>query len=127
LSPKAIIDKYVIPVANQFGVSQTAAGVTAANHGHTHLGSASDHAGPPSVKWADDMGIGGDVRHGNKAGAAKGDKIAKTLAGMFGIAWDGSGLKSATHAGFRFQLIWRYEDAQAGNHYTHVHFGVRKA
>lgn len=134
MTPKQIIDTFVLPVARKAGAHTPSGGALtpanndAANRAHTHLGSASDHAGPPAYKWAADLSIGPDVRYGNAAGAKIGDEIAATLASMFGIPFPrrGGGLKSATHFGFRFQLIWRYEDAQAGNHYTHVHFGVRR-
>lgn len=132
-TPKSVIDRLVLSVGRDhgahsgLGATLNPENVKAANAAHTHLGSASDHAGPPSVKWAVDLSIGSDVRYGNQDGAKRGDAIAKELAAMFGITWTGSGIRNGTHKGFRFQLIWRYEDAQAGNHYTHVHFGVRKA
>ena len=78
------------------------------------------------MKWAADLSIGADIRGGGNAkGAAIGDKIARQLADRFGIPWDGSGIREVTKDGVRYQLIWRYEDPQAGNHYTHVHFGAR--
>jgi hypothetical protein len=130
-TPKEIIDNVVIPIATQLGVAQTPLGVRTANAGHTHLGSASDHAGPPDQKWADDIGIGPDIRGGgNKAGAELGDKIAKALADKFGLKkWHGEIVNGYFNSGgrrFRVQLIWRYEDAQAGNHYTHVHVGIKR-
>lgn len=127
-TPKSIIDYIAIPIAAEAGVTKTIAGNDNDNAHHTHLGSASDHAGPPDFKWAADFGIGPDIRGGtNEAGAAKGDAVAQALATRFAIPWTGEGISNATHSGFRFQLLWRYESAQAGNHYTHVHFGVRRA
>lgn len=126
-TPKGIIDSIAIPLAAANGVEKTPAQNDIDNHNHTHLGAASDHAGPPDVKWAADFGIGPDIRGGgNAAGAARGDRVAAALAARFGIPWHGAGVSSASHDGFRFQLLWRYESAQAGNHYTHVHFGVRR-
>ena len=132
-TPAHIINTQALQIGRAHGAHApqggelTVANNTAANHLHTHLGSASDHAGPESYKWASDMSIGPDIRGGNNAKGAKiGDAIAKDLAKKFGVNWPGSGLVSATHKGYRVQIIWRYEDPQAGNHYTHVHFGVRK-
>jgi len=132
--PKEIVDKIAIPIAHDLGantpmgIELTPRNVTAANaqHGHTQGGNTSDHEGPPEVAWAVDCSIGPDIRGGNAAGAAKGDKIAKALAEKFGVPWTGSGLASATHGGFRYQVIWRFDSAQAGNHFTHCHFGVRR-
>jgi hypothetical protein len=128
-TPKHIIDAYALPIARANGVAITVDSVTAANarHGHTQGGNRSDHEGPPAFAWAADIGIGPDIRGGgNAAGAARGDKIAKDLAAAFGIHWSGSGLASAIHNGYRIQLIWRFDSPQAGNHYTHVHVGVKK-
>jgi hypothetical protein len=51
------------------------------------------------------------------------DKLARSLAKRFDIPWSGSGLVSAVHGGYRYQLIYR--TTQGGNHFNHVHFGVR--
>lgn len=124
MTPKEIIDTYVLPVARENGLKTpsgtelTASNNDAANRAHTHLGSASDHAGPSEVKWASDMSNGSSP-------TPEMDKVAKTLATMFDIPWSGAGLKSASHHGCRFQIIYRYSDAQAGNHYNHIHFGVK--
>lgn len=127
-TPKNIIDTVAIPVAAAAGITKTPAQNDIDNHNHTHLGSASDHAGPPDFKWAADFGVGPDIRAGtNQIGAANGDRVAAALARAFGIPWTGSGISESTHDGYRFQMLWRYESAQAGNHYTHVHFGVRRA
>jgi hypothetical protein len=132
-TPKEIIDSVVIPIAQQLGFTDTPSSVTLANHGHgpTAGGAASDHQGPPEHAWAADFGIGPDIRGGaNQAGATKGDKLAKALQRKFDMPdWKGSVIsKEATFHGvrYRFQLIWRYEDAEAGNHFTHVHFGVKR-
>jgi hypothetical protein len=126
-SPKDVIDQIAIPTASEAGVTKTVTQNDLDNHNPTHLGSASDHAGPPDYKWAADFGIGTDIRgNTNPLGAANGDAVAAALAARFGIPWSGAGVVSATHSGMRFQMLWRYESAQAGNHYTHVHFGVRR-
>lgn len=127
-SPKSIIDYIALPVAAAAGVTKTISQNDNDNAHHTHLGSASDHAGPPDYKWAADFGIGPDIRGGtNEPGAKTGDAVAAALAARFGIPWNGAGISQSVHDGFRFQMLWRYDSAQAGNHFTHVHFGVRRA
>lgn len=131
-TPKEIIDSVVIPIAQELGFTDTATSVKLANqrHGPTAGGATSDHQGPPDHAWAADFGIGADIRGGgNKAGAEKGDKLAKALKSKFDMPdWHGLVSKEATFHSvrYRFQIIWRYEDAEAGNHYTHVHFGVKR-
>jgi len=129
-TPKNVIDRLVLPVARKHGINVTVASVTAANatHGSTKGGSRSDHEGPPSEAWAVDAGIGPDIRGGgNRAGAIKGDALAKELAGMFDIPWTGAGIRENTAHGYRYQLIWRFDSAQAGNQFHHVLFGVKRA
>lgn len=128
-SPKDVIDQIAIPTAAEAvpPITKSVAQNDIDNSNHRHLGSASDHAGPPDYKWATDLAIGPDIRGGtNPAGAARGDAVAAALCARFGIPWNGAGIVNATHNGMRFQLLWRYDSAQAGNHYTHVHFGVRR-
>lgn len=122
-TPKEVIDS-ILPMAAQNGLSTptgaklTPANVTAANASHTHLGSASDHAGPPSAKWAADMTNGGSP-------TPQMDAVAQQLADWFGIPWTGAGLITVHVGRYRIQLIYRYSDAQAGDHFGHVHFGVK--
>jgi hypothetical protein len=51
------------------------------------------------------------------------DALARSLAKRFDIPWSGAGLVNATHGGYRYQLIYRTN--LGGNHFNHVHFGVR--
>lgn len=120
MTPKQIIDTIALPIANRDGVRVTPESVDAANavHGPTKGGSRSDHEGPPDVAWAADLSNGYTT--------PQEDQLAADLAQRFGIPWHGAGLVSATHDGFRFQLIYRINTPQAGDHYTHVHFGVRR-
>ena len=117
-SPKHIIDRIVLPIAQQCGIQKTPAMNDASNaaHGPTNTGGRSDHQGPPTVAWAADMSNGGSP-------TPEMDKLARTLAKRFDIPWGGSGLVNASHGGYRYQLIYRTN--QGGNHYNHVHFGVR--
>lgn len=123
LTPKQIIDRLALPIGAKNGAPRTVATNDAQNavHGPTSSGKPSDHQGPPESAWAADMGIGPDIRYGNAAGAKKGDGMAKAYATLFGIPFNTGGLVNATHFGFRFQLIWRYDD-----HWDHVHIGCRK-
>lgn len=119
-TPKRIIDTVVLPMANADGIARTVAENDAANatHGPTKGGGESDHQGPPDVAWAADMS--------NGVTTPEEDQLAEDLADRFGIPWTGSGLVSVTHGGYRFQLIYRINTAQAGDHYNHVHFGIRR-
>jgi len=120
-SPKAIIDSRVIPVAARIlGTNITPETVAAANARHsvsTTSGNRSDHKGPPDVSWA------ADVSNGTKP-TPEMDLLAKTLASNFGIPWSGSGLVSKTIGSYRYQLIYR--TMAGGNHFNHVHFGIKK-
>lgn len=116
-TPKNIIDTIVLPLARAHGINVTPASVANANarHGATVTGTRSDHQGPPSVAWAADMS--------NGTTTPEEDALAADLARRFDIPWDGSGLSNATHNGYRFQLIYR--TLEGGNHFNHVHFGVK--
>jgi hypothetical protein len=119
-SPKAIIDAIVIPLARKNGIMVTPASVEAANKAHslnTTSGKRSDHKGPPSVAWAADMSNGGSP-------TPQMDALAADLAATFGIPWSGSGLVNHTAGGYRYQLIYRTNEG--GNHFNHVHLGVKK-
>ena len=117
-TPKHIIDTIVLPIAQQSGINRTSAENDAANarHGPTNTGNRSDHQGPGNVAWAADISNGSSP-------TPEMDKLARTLAKRFDIPWSGSGLVNATHGGYRYQLIYR--TTQGGNHFNHVHFGVR--
>lgn len=120
-SPKNVIDTIVVPLArnNHMQTGITPEGVEAANkrHGPTISGGRSDHQGPPTQAWAADMSNG-------TSPTKEMDSLAADLAKRFKIPWDGSGAQSATHNGYRYQLIYR--SMVGGNHYNHVHFGVKK-
>jgi len=117
-APKHIIDAIVLPIAQECGINRTVAMNDAGNaaHGTTNTGNRSDHQGPPNVAWAADISNGSNP-------TPEMDKLARSLAQRFGIPWTGSGLVNATHGGYRYQLIYR--TTQGGNHFNHVHFGVK--
>jgi hypothetical protein len=117
-TPKHIIDRIALPIAQQCGINRTVAENDAANarHGPTNTGGTSDHQGPGHVAWAADISNGGSP-------TPEMDKLARALAQRFDIPWSGSGLVNATHGGYRYQLIYR--TMQGGNHFNHVHFGVK--
>jgi peptidoglycan hydrolase-like protein with peptidoglycan-binding domain len=117
-TPKHIIDAIVLPICRACGVPRTTADNDAANarHGPTVTGSTSDHQGPPTRAWAADMSNGGSP-------TPEMDKLARELAKRFGIAWSGAGVGSVTHSGYRFQMLYRTN--VGGNHFNHVHFGVK--
>jgi hypothetical protein len=126
MTPKEIIDRYVLPIGTRHhlktasGAPLTPGNVAAANarHGPTVSGGRSDHQGPPSQAWAVDMSNGYDTPDE--------ERCAEELAKVFGIPYRSSGgLFNHTAHGFRFQLIHR--TMIGGNHFNHVHMGVRRA
>ncbi len=90
------------------------------SHGSTVTGSRSDHQGPPSFAWAVDIFDPSDP-HGP---TEKKDRMAQALAAAYGIPWNGSGLVNRTVNGLNIQLIYRTQTG--GNHFNHIHFGVRR-
>lgn len=128
-TPKDIIDNVVLPIANDLGFDDTPESVDAANaaHGPTVTGGRSDHQGPPDQAWAADISNG-------TSPTPEMDELAKTLAGCFELPpehWEGDleGRDNQCNSisvrdGYRFQLIYRTNCG--GNHYNHVHIGVRK-
>lgn len=118
-TPKQLVDNYVIPIARKNKVFVTPLSVAAANAAHsitTTSGNKSDHKGPPNVAWAADMSNGGSP-------TKEMDGLARDLATAFGIPWSGSGLVNHQWGRYRIQLIYRTN--LGGNHYNHVHFGVK--
>lgn len=118
-TPQSIVDQLVIPMARKHGINVTPESVVAANRRHSPItlsGRRSDHNGPPDIAWAADMSNG----YNTPQEAA----LAAELADFFDIPWNGSGMISATHGHFRYQLGFR--TLIGGNHFTHVHFGVKK-
>lgn len=119
-TPKDVIDNAVLPLARRIlkNPSLTAEAVEQANarHGPTVSGGRSDHQGPPETAWAADMSNG-------TSPTPEMDRLAKELAEAFDIPWNGSGLVNKQTEQYRFQLIYRTN--AGGNHYNHVHFGVK--
>ncbi|MCU1500591.1 MAG: hypothetical protein JWM47_4544 [Acidimicrobiales bacterium] len=128
MTPKDIIDKIVLPIGRRHalktsqGLDLTPKNVEKANetHGPVTNGNHSDHQGPSNERWAADMS--------NGLMTAQERACAKELADRFNIPWEGKGIASATHDGFRYQLIWGVDlgVAGGGDHTNHVHFGVAK-
>lgn len=120
-TPAQIINHFVVPLARKNGIDVSPKSVAEANarHGPTVSGGRSDHQGPSANAWAADLSNG-------SAPTPQMDRLARSLATAFGIPWSGSGLVSKTlPGGYRVQLIYR--TTQGGNHFNHVHFGIRKA
>jgi hypothetical protein len=131
-TPYDIINKIVLPMSRANGVPRTVEQNTIANlaHGPTQGGNRSDHQGPPKVAWAADMGMG------TSHPTPQMDALARALIEKFDLpalpspnATSGphpENMVSTIRDGFRFQLIYRCYPVGAGNHYNHVHFGVKK-
>jgi hypothetical protein len=123
LTPKQIIDQIVLPIAVANGIKVTRESVEAANARHSTLttsGNRSDHKGPPNVAWAADMSDNWSATNGSPNMT----RLAAALAERFGIDWPGRGLVNKEANGYRYQLI--YLTTEGGNHYNHVHFGVKR-
>lgn len=119
-TPREIINQTVLPIAHQIAFKDiTPETVDAANaaHGPTTDGGRSDHQGPPDVAWAADISNGGSP-------TPEMDRLAKELAKCFGLKWSGSGAVTGNKDGYRAQMIYRSN--VGGNHYNHVHIGIRK-
>lgn len=126
-SPQNLINQYVLPAARRNGMRTgiNQAAVLAANlaHGPTVSGGRSDHQGPGNIAWAVDMSNGSSP-------TKEMDALARDLANMFGIPWNGSGIVSHQFGKFRLQLIYRCGGpcnpgtSCGGNHCNHVHFGA---
>jgi hypothetical protein len=120
-SPKDIIDRIVLPMCRDAGIYRTIAQNNAGNAAHTHLGSKSDHAGPPSEKWAADMSDGFMTPNEKK--------LTKALCARFGIPYSFPILRSVNsrNGEWRFQIIHGANFPEpTGDHRDHVHFGVRR-
>ena len=141
-----VINQIVLPVAQSFGMVKgiDANAVVAANKQHTHLGSSSWHMGDTgdatvsTYHWAVDMS---DVPGVDVPTVAK-NKLADFLIkgfrlnGLDGLPSPHANYPDAHpenlvddtpgHKGFEFQVIYKCNTAQAGNHYNHVHFGAKK-
>jgi 3D (Asp-Asp-Asp) domain-containing protein len=119
-TPEAIING-VVEYAHANGFPNvTVETVRVANAAHsvqTTSGNTSDHKGPPDFAWAADISNG-------TSPTTEMDALAATIAGAFSIPWQGSGLVSAGNDEYRLQLIYR--TCGGGDHWNHIHFGVKK-
>lgn len=117
-SPGVIINR-VIYDAQRHGFDDTPNGNDAANgrHGPTVNGGKSDHQGPKSVAWAVDLSNGSSP-------TKEMDAYARRLAKRFNLDWNGSGIVSGWKNGYRIQMLYRTNIG--GNHYNHIHIGVRR-
>lgn len=133
MSPYYIINHFVVPRARvhhmNTGIDLKA--ILLANAPGKHVPN-SDHYGPRWLKWAVDMSNG-------TSPTRQMDDLASELIMAFDLPdlenplatrKDGlvlNNLVQKDHKGFRFQLIYRTDlGANGGDHYNHVHFGVRK-
>jgi len=121
-TPQEVVNNVAFPIIHSIpGFEHETIEVNeAANAAHsqnTTSGNLSDHKGPPERAWATDISNGQEP-------TPEMDELAEKLATCFGIPWEGSGLVNHTANGYRMQLIYRTNEG--GNHYNHVHFGVKK-
>jgi lysophospholipase L1-like esterase len=119
-APEQIVNRVVEYAHNNGFPTITPESVRAANavHGRTVDGNTSDHEGPPDLAWAADI----SDTWSNPDRAM--DTLARTLATAFDITWPGAGLATGGNGEYRIQLIYR--TCGGGDHFTHVHFGVKR-
>lgn len=118
-TPKQIINRLVLE-AQRFGFDIWPGSVKAANdrHGPTVSGNRSDHQGPGNEAYAADISNGSSP-------TKEMDEFARYLARKLGCPnWTGSGAVSWYKNGYRMQMIYR--SMVGGNHYNHIHIGIRK-
>lgn len=133
-TPEQIINDVVIPIALAISDKFQAGGGTGqlsadhvktanAQHGSTKGGNRSDHQGPGWYAWAADM----SDNWGSGSGSPNMDELAKTLGEQFGIkpVTGGNSCHEHSTSRYRFQICYMMNTAQAGNHFNHVHFGIR--
>lgn len=118
-TPKRIVNRLVLESQRRGFPHMTLKRVFEANerHGPTVSGNRSDHQGPGNEAWAADISNGSNP-------TPEMDRFAKYLARKLGGHWSGSGAVSWVAEGYRMQLIYRSN--VGGNHYNHIHIGIRK-
>lgn len=107
----------------------------------TTSGNVSDHAAGNAA----DLGVGGDARHDGKAIELKGDRLAIAALRLAGMSyaeaeeWCRGLAVRAPYNGtwtapvrvprplqqYSVQIIWKSDGPGVGNHYNHVHVGVK--
>lgn len=118
-TPEQIVNR-IVAYAHGHGfpnVTPDSVRVANASHGPTDSGNRSDHQGPPDVAWAADISNGGSP-------TKEMDDLAQTITSAFGIPWPGSGVVEKTADGYRIQVLYRTK--VGGNHFNHVHVGVKR-
>lgn len=127
LTPKQFIDRYVVPIAKRHkmatGIDPASIDAANARHGPTVDGNHSDHQGPPETAWASDMSNSSGNARNESDTTPQMDALAQDLADTFGIPWSGSGVSTIIKDGYRFNMLYR--TLIGGNHYNHVHLGIR--
>lgn len=132
MTPKEIIDRLVLPKARAHGMATgiDPAGVVAANAAHsTNVAGSSNismHKGPPDQAWAVDMSNGGSPTP--EMDALCDDLLSSFEMGALPNPNSTGGMENnlvnANHGSFKYQLLYR--TITGGNHYNHVHFGIRR-
>jgi len=132
-TPKEIIDNVVIPMALAINpefksgythaiLSPESVKLANDNHGHTVDGKKSDHEGPEWYSWAADMSVDWvDHYQGDKWM----DELAQQLGDTFNIHPVSGGCIRSVSADGRYTFQICYLTNVGGDHYNHVHFGVR--
>jgi hypothetical protein len=136
MTAKEIIDRFVLPKAKFWGMT---AGidpqqVVEANGRHGGTEDTTMHKGNGTLQWAVDMSTGS-----TRPDDAK-DNLASDLIMSFNLnpladplakyGYINGNITNTWHKGFRWQLIYRTDlepqDPNSGDHYNHVHLGLRR-
>jgi hypothetical protein len=137
-TPMQLIDHVIPAYANYFKMttSLNPSMILTQNKGH-----ANNVSGTTNQSWHKGYLTGGiyqyaaDIGNGSQTPNAQMDDLASALIQAFNLpslanpnatAGDIKGnIVNAYHRGYQFQLIYRTNLSQGGNHYNHVHFGAK--
>jgi hypothetical protein len=135
MTAKQVIDRFVIPKAKFWGMTDGISPQQVVDDNARHHGTeaTSMHKGNGVMQWAVDMSTGS--RHPDDAK----DNLASDLIMSFNLnpladplatekdGYVNGNLTNTYNKGFKWQLIYRTNlGAAGGNHYNHVHLGLRK-
>lgn len=135
MTPKQIIDRFVIPKAKHWGMTDgiSPQQVVADNNRHGGTTATTWHKGDGTLQWAVDMSTGSHLPDNAKDNLAA-DLIMSfnlpLMANPLAMPRDGNvrgNLTNAYHKGFHWQFIYRTDlGSGGGNHYNHVHLGIKR-
>ena len=118
-APKHIIDAIVLPIAQECGINRT----VAMNDAGKRRAWDDEHGQPLGPSGAAQRGVGRRYEQRQQPDSRDGQARALACAALRHPVDRLPDCVNATHGGYRYQLIYR--TTQGGNHFNHVHFGVK--